>query len=393
MADKPAINTRIYALSDDRMLSILDLLDYFAKQGTMRVSDLHLKVGCPPTYRVDGRLTRLKGPPFTEEIMQKVIRILLTSDADITTLKEMRSVDSSFHIEARQFRLNLFYDNDGPAAAIRALESTPPALETIGFPNNVWQDIIRRQQGLVLMTGITGAGKSTTIASLIDRIVETRPCRIITLEDPIEFRMKSRAAMISQREVGRDVPNYETGLRDALREDPDIIFVGEMRDRDSAQWTLTAAETGHLVFSTLHTRDCRGSISRILDMFPPERRDEVASQLSLGLAYIVCQKLIPRADGQGRAVAMEVLNNVYAVANLIRSSKLEQLYSVMQTKTRDIPEERMLTMERSLAELVRRGDITAIEAEKWCNDWVSFSNEMDHMYSREPEAETPEGWH
>ena len=165
-------------------------------------------------------------------------------------------------------------------------------------------------------------------------------------------------------------------MRDALREDPDIIYVGEMRDRESASWALTAAETGHLVFSTLHTRDCRGSITRLLDMFPAGRRDEVASQLSLGLSHVICQRLVPRADGQGRVVAMEILNNTYALSNLIRQVKIEQIYSQLQTKTRDVPEERMTTLERSLAGLVHKGTVTALEAEKWATHRSAFLDEL-----------------
>ena len=376
--DRPTLVTKIYTLADGRSLSMADLLEYFTKQGAMRVSDLHLKTGCQPTFRIDGRLTKLKGPPLDEVTMKKVVQVLL-SDFDQVTLHETRSVDSSLLTDVKQYRLNCFHDNDGLAVALRALESQPPAVESIGFPNGVYQDILRKQQGLILITGITGAGKSTTISSLIDRIIETRPCRIITLEDPIEYRLKTRTGMVSQREVGRDVPTFEQGLRDALREDPDIIFVGEMRDRESASWTLTAAETGHLVFSTLHTRDCRGSITRLLDMFPSDRRGEVSSQLSLGLSHILCQKLLPRADGKGRVVAMEILNNTYAVSNLIRMGKFEQLYSIMQTRTRDISEERMQTMERSLARLVQSGQIAESVAEKWANDWTSFNNEMEHV--------------
>ena len=163
------------------------------------------------------------------------------------------------------------------------------------------------------------------------------------------------------------------------REDPDVIFVGEMRDRESAMWTLTAAETGHLVFSTLHTRDVRGTVTRVLDMFPPSQQDEVASQLSLGLSHIISQKLVPRADGQGRVVSMEILNNTYAVANLIRLAKMEQLYTYLQTRTKDIPEERMVTNERSLATLVAQGRITALEAEKWANHPVTFMDELQRV--------------
>ncbi|KPK83967.1 MAG: hypothetical protein AMJ81_06890 [Phycisphaerae bacterium SM23_33] len=355
-----------------------DLLAWFAKHGTMRVSDLHLKVGCPPVYRVDGRLKKMKGPPLEEQTVAAMAAALL-SEVELAALQRHRAVDSSYVTEAMQFRLNCFYENDGLAVAIRALEPHPIPVEQIGFPNNAWLDIVNKQWGLVMVTGITGAGKSTTIASLIERIADTRACRIITLEDPIEYRLAGKLAVISQREVGRDVPSFGRGLRDCLREDPDVIFVGEMRDRESATWTLTAAETGHLVFSTLHTRDARGSITRVLDMFPSSQQDEVAGQLSLGLSHIISQKLLPRADGQGRVVAMEILNNTYAVSNLIRLRKMEQVYTQLQTKIKDVPEERMLPLERSLAMLVQAGKVTALEAEKWANHPTVFLEEMQFV--------------
>ena len=359
-------------------LSLRDLLDFFTKAGSMRVSDLHLKVGLPPTYRVDGDLEPMKSGPLSAEAVEAIARRLLT-DAELEALARRQAVDASYPTANMLFRLNAFRESDGLAIAIRALESEVPPPEKIGFPNRTWQDIVGRQQGLVLVTGITGAGKSTTISSLINRIAEKRPCRIITLEDPIEYRLASRKAVVSQREVGRDVPSFEQGLRDCLREDPDVIFVGEMRDRESTSWTLTAAETGHLVFSTLHTRDARGSITRILDLYPPDRQDEVASQLSLGLSHVISQKLIPRAGGNGRVVAMEILQNSYAVANLIRLRKVEQLYSILQTQTKDVPTERMISLERSLAELVRQGDIMAVEAEKWANHPLVFADEMRRL--------------
>jgi len=317
MTSKSDLDEKIYQDAHGKQVSLWDLLEFFSSSGPMRISDMHLKVASPPVYRVDGALQRLKGLDLTCEQVEAVAKALL-SEEEMESLKLNRSVDSSIFTDDMQFRINCFHDRDGLAIAFRALESTVPSVESIGFANNIWRDIITAQQGLVLLTGITGAGKSTTIASLISRIAAERACRIITLEDPIEYRLKSDKAVISQREVGRDVPTFERGLRDCLREDPDVIFVGEMRDRESTSWTLTAAETGHLVFSTLHTRDARGSISRILDMFPTNRQDEVASQLSLGLRSIISQKLIPRCDGKGRVVAMEILNNTYATANLIR---------------------------------------------------------------------------
>lgn len=384
MGDRPTIDTKLYCASDKRKLSMHDMLSYFQQQGSMRVSDLHLKVGSPPVYRVDGNLQRMKGPALDVETVRSLAETLL-SDHELEQLNETGSVDSSHLTETMQFRLNTFRDNEGLAIAIRALDASPPPVEDIGFPNDVWRDIVNKQWGLVLLTGITGAGKSTTIASLIDRIAQTHPRRIITLEDPIEYRLTSDKAIISQREVGRDVPSFARGLRDCLREDPDVIFVGEMRDRESTTWTLTAAETGHLVFSTLHTRDVRGSVTRILDMYPPDQQDEVASQMSLGLSHIISQKLLPRSDGEGRVVAMEVLTNSYATANLIRLRKVEMLYSQLQTRTKDIPDERMITLERSLAGLVKRGDVTPLEAERWANHPSAFLDQMQSLKSADEE--------
>lgn len=378
MVNQELLHVPVYRATDNRVLSMFALLEYFGKRGSLRVSDLHMKAGVPPVYRVDGDLQPIKGAPLDAPAVEALARSLL-SEVEWERMQRDGAVDSSYISETMQFRINCFRDNDGLAIAVRALEKSIPDVEQIGFPNGVWRDIVKEQQGLVLLTGITGAGKSTTIAALIDRIAAERPCRIITLEDPIEYRLKSKVAVTSQREVGRDVPSFERGLRDCLREDPDVIFVGEMRDRESTRWTLTAAETGHLVFSTLHTRDVRGTVTRILDMFPPNQQDEVASQLSLGLSHIIAQKLIPRADGQGRVVAMEILNNTYALSNLIRLAKTEQIYSMLQTRTKDVPEERMVTLERSLARLVRAGTITALEAEKWANHPNAFLDELQHV--------------
>jgi len=383
MSDKPSIETKLYTLNDGEEASMQDLLDFFAKQGTLRVSDLHLKVGCPPAYRMDGALQKLSGPPLDEATVLALASTML-EEPELEALAADRSVDSSYITEKMQFRFNCFYESHGLAVAIRALDAEPIAIEKIGFPNKVWEDIVDKQWGLVLVTGITGAGKSTTIASLIGRIADTRPCRIITMEDPIEYRLHGKSGVISQREVGRDVPSFARGLRDCLREDPDVIFVGEMRDRESATWTLTAAETGHLVFSTLHTRDARGSVTRLLDMFPANQQDEVASQLSLGLSHIISQKLIPRADGSGRVVAMEIANNTYAISNIIRQRKMEQMYTQLQTKTKDVPAERMLTLERSLATLVRAGTVTAFEAERYANDPAAFADELSRIDQPRP---------
>jgi twitching motility protein PilT len=376
MTEEYIASAKVYETENLGKLSILDMLDYFEKKGAMRVSDLHIKVGAPPTYRIDGDLVKLKGQTVTTDVANQLIYPLL-SDENLQKFASQYSVDCSYRFGSLQFRINVFQENDGICAAIRALSLDIPKVEIIGFPNDVWKDIVSRKQGLVLLTGITGAGKSTTIASLIDRISEKRPCRIITVEDPIEYIYRQKHSIISQREVGRDVKSFVDGLRAMLREDPDIIFVGEMRDAETISMTLMAAETGHLVFSTLHTRDTTGTITRILDYFPPGRQNEVQNQLSLGLAYIISQKLVPKKDGKGRIVAMEVLNNNnYACANLIRTGKIEQLYSQLQTKTKDKPDEKMITMEKHLAMLVKDDKLDLLEAQKWANNLTSFVDIM-----------------
>ncbi len=378
MAEENSASAKIYPTAEHGKLSILDMLEYFVKHGAMRVSDLHIKVGTPPAYRIDGDLINLKGPPVTGQMAKQLLYPLLSNE-NMRKLRSERSVDSSYRLGQLQFRNNIFMENDGLAGAIRALSLDIPPVEDIGFPNNVWKDIIERKHGLVLMTGITGAGKSTTIASIVDRIAEKRACRIMSVEDPIEYIFNQKHSMISQREVGRDVKSFAQGLKEMLRQDPDIIFVGEMRDPETISMTLMAAETGHLVFSTLHTRDATGTVTRILDYFPAGRQAEVRNQLSLGLAYIICQKLVPKKDATGRLVAMEILNNNYACANLIRVGKVEQLYSQLQTKTQDKPDEKMMTLERHLAMLVKQDKIDLLEAKKWTNDLKCFMDAMQRV--------------
>lgn len=370
------VNKNVYPTEDMGQLSIQDMLTYFENMGTMRVSDLHLKVGVPPTYRVDGDLEKLKGPNLTPEMAEQLILPLLSQNS-IDKLRELHSVDCSYRIADTHFRINVFKENDGICAAIRALSANILPVEKTGFPNDVWKDIINRKNGLVLLTGVAGAGKSTTIASMINRISEEKACRIITIEDPIEYIFEQKKALISQREIGRDVYSFIDGLRSMLREDPNIVFVGEMRDAETIAMTLMAAETGHLVFSTLHTRDTAGTIMRILDYFPPGRQNEVRNQLSLGLAYIISQKLVPRKDGKGRIVAMEILNNNYATANLIRTGKVEQIYSQLQTKTSNRYDEKMITMERHLARLVKEDKIELEEAQKWANNIATFGEALN----------------
>jgi twitching motility protein PilT len=375
MAEEYSVTAKVYPTAEQDKFSIMNMLEYFERQGALRVSDLHIKVGTPPAYRIDGNLVKLKGPSVTADMAKQLIYPLL-SDDKLAKLRTQHSVDCSYRLGNLQFRINIFMENDGLAGAIRALSMDIPKIEEIGFPNNVWHDIINRKHGLVLLTGITGAGKSTTIASLIARISEKSAYRIMSVEDPIEYLFPQKYSMVSQREVGRDVNSFHGGLREMLRQDPDVIFVGEMRDAETISMTLMAAETGHLVFSTLHTRDATGTITRVLDYFDSGRQAEVRNQLSLGLAYIISQKLVPKKDGSGRIVAMEILNNNYACANLIRTGKIEQIYSQLQTKTREKTDEKMITMEKHMAMLVRDNKVDLLEAKKWVNNIKTFTDAM-----------------
>ena len=379
MSESHLASAKVYHTENAGIMSILDMLAFFEEKGAMRVSDLHLKVGVAPTFRIDGNLVKLKGEPLTAELAEQLIHPLMSGD-NLQRLKSHQSVDCSYRYGNLQFRINIFQENDGLAAAIRALSMDVPEVEKVGFPNDIWQSIIQRTHGLVLITGITGAGKSTTIASLINRIGQMRSSRIITLEDPIEYVLAQQNSVISQREVGRDVPTFTAGLKEMMREDPDIIFVGEMRDAETIAMTLMAAETGHLVFSTLHTRNAIGTVTRILDYFPEGRQVEVRNQLSLSLACIVSQKLVPCADGSGRVVAMEILNNNYAVSNLIRTGKTEQIYTQLQTKTRNQPDQMMIPLENHLVRLIRQGRITENEARKWANDVKVFDDAMQRLF-------------
>jgi len=375
MTEEYPASAKVYSTAEFGKFSLIDMLAYFEEHGAMRVSDLHIKVGASPAYRIDGNLVKIKGLAVTPEVAKQLIYPLLTEE-NRQKLQTQYNVDCSYRFGSLQFRINVFQENDGICAAIRALSLEIPRVEEIGFPNNVWEDIINLKHGLVLLTGITGAGKSTTIASLIDRISEKSACRIITVEDPIEYLFQQKYSVISQRELGRDVKSFLHGLRAMLREDPDVIFVGEMRDPETIAMTLMAAETGHLVFSTLHTRNVAGTVTRIMDYFPSGRQNEVRNQLSLGLSYIVSQKLVPRKDGKGRVVAMEILNNNYACANLIRTGKIEQLYSQLQIKTQNRPGEKMMTLEKHLAILVKQDKIDLLEAKKWVNNIRVFADAM-----------------
>ena len=335
----------------------------YLSNGMPRISDFHFKAGEPVRFRMDGELTPLKGGDLlSAAAVEAIVRVLIgPSYREAFAADTLADVDTSYNIQGCTFRINAFREIDGPAAAVRLLPPEVPSPSKLGFPSDgVWEGIVQRRQGLVLLTGQTGSGKSTTIASLVQHMTKTRALRVITLEDPIEYRFQPGRGMVSQREIGKHTRSFGDGLRSAVREDPDIIYVGEMRDSTSAGLALTAAETGHLVFTTLHTRDTIGAITRIVDLFPEREQATVCAQLAMSLAYVVCQKLVDRADGKGRIPAMEVLRNSPAISNMLRSGKWQQIYSNMQTGGADS----MVTMEASLDHLYQRGIISANEVRR-----------------------------
>jgi twitching motility protein PilT len=374
MAQNYDINQPIYQVGDSP-LSFAQMLNYFIdpayKRGNLsRISDMHVKMGRPVSFRIDDDLTPMPGAvDVTGEVIRYMLGILLSEKHLAIALSddEVQDVDTAFEWETEgvNFRLNIFRDRDGLAFVMRVLASDIPSIQEVGLPSDkIWQDITALKRGLVLVTGVTGSGKSTTISSLINHVNLYRKTRIITLEDPVEFLFKSESSMVSQRQVGQDVPTFAGGLRSALRENPDVIFVGEIRDTETASLALSAAETGHLVFSTLHTRDAKGALSRIVDMFPSEQTKSLCLQLSFSLSFVLSQKLVPRADGNGRVLAMEVLKNIPALGNLIRSGNWQQVYSTMETQSK----EGMMTMEQHLLHLYQHGIISKETAITYTNE-------------------------
>lgn len=308
-------------------------------------SDLLVSVGTPPRIRIDGTLRVLREEPVTLEESSAYVRELL-DDERVAVLQQYRSVDFAFTgVGGARFRGNVYYSKGAFSIALRHLPGAIPTPEALGLPPAIVR-MAERRSGLILVTGPTGSGKSTTIASLLERINLTRACHIVTIEDPIEFRFHHKMAMVDQREIGWDALTFADGLRSVLREDPDVVLVGEMRDLDSTSSTITVAETGHLVFGTLHTNDAPTAVDRIIDVFPTEQQHQIRIQLAASLLGVVHQRLYPRPEG-GRVAAFEVLVATETVRRMIREGKTEQLKAVMKTDV----SEGMLTLDQSLAHL------------------------------------------
>ena len=324
-------------------------------------SDLLLIAGSGIVMRVDGELTAPAGPELSGEDIRNLVLPLL-SPGQYEELRRRRSADISFvRPEIGRFRLNIHHQRGTLAASFRLLPGRIPSIDSLNLPA-ILKRLCDRRQGLVLVTGPTGCGKSSTLAAMVDRINTERRCHIVTIEDPVEFDHPNRNSLIEQIEVGRDTPDFAGTVRSVLRQSPDVILVGEMRDAETIATVLTAAETGHLVFSTLHTNDTSQAVSRILDSFPTANQPQTRQQLSLALAAIIAEQLVPTADGAGRVPALEIMIATDAIRNLIRKGLDHQLRSQVATARAD----GMMTMEQSLADLVRRGRITRDAALAHC---------------------------
>ncbi len=331
----------------------MDLVDILLEVLERDASDLHLTVGSPPIIRINGQLERLDYPRLSANDTRELIYSILSQDQR-QRLENEWEIDFSYSVPGRaRFRVNAYFQRNSLGAAFRLIPIQIKKLDELGLPKAL-HDLTRKPRGFVIVTGPTGSGKSTTLAAMIDEINETRDEHIMTVEDPIEFLHRHKKCMVNQREVGADTKSFNRALKSVLRQDPDIILVGEMRDTETMATALTAAETGHLVFATLHTQDAPQTIDRIIDVFPPYQQDQIRVQLSTTLMGVCTQQLLPTADGRGRVVACELLVPTPAVRNLIREGKTHQIYSVMQTGT----QHGMQTMDAALADLVRRGMIT-----------------------------------
>jgi twitching motility protein PilT len=337
--------------------------DFSAVLGQMveaKASDVHLTPGFAPAIRDKGRIHAMEGFPVLNSQQTREVVYGILNDDQRKRFETNKQLDFAYAIPGvARFRVNCFFQRGSVSAAFRLVPQEIPSLESLGVPQ-VLRDLTRKPRGFVLVTGPTGSGKSTTLAAMLDVINSEREDHILTIEDPIEFLHRHKHSIVNQREIGSDAPDFALGLRAALRQDPDVIMVGEMRDLETISTALTAAETGHLVFATLHTQSTAQTVDRIIDVFPPQQQGQVRTQLSIALQGIVTQQLLPTIDGKGRVAACEVLIPTPAVRNLIREGKTHQIYGALQTSGAV----GMQTMDADLARLVRTGKISRALAEQ-----------------------------
>jgi len=345
-------------------------------------SDLHITTGSPPQYRIDGKLTPLNMPQFTAADTKRVCYSVLT-DLQRHIFEEENELDLSFGVKGlARFRANIFRQRGAVAGAFRVIPFKTYSFSELGLPP-VISEITKKPAGLILVTGPTGCGKSTTLTSILDKINISRNQHIVTVEDPIEYLHAHKGCIVNQREVHADTKSFTTALKYVLRQDPDIVLIGEMRDLETIESALNIAETGHLTFATLHTSSAVSSINRIIDVFPPHQQVQVRAQLSFVLEGVMCQQLIPRASGVGRVLSVEVMIPNAAIRNLIREDKVHQIYSQMQVGQSKFG---MLTMNQSLIDLYRRGLITLKEAMARSSDLDEFNQMLENLAPSDKKA-------
>ena len=331
---------------------MFEKLEELAKNNK-KISDFHIRTGWPLAYRQTGEIHKIPDVLVKAQDLQDLLSTNC-NEIEMKRFQDTHELDSSVTLSGLRFRANFYKTIQGPAAVLRRVESVIPTMDQFDLPP-VLYDIIDMHKGLVLVTCPTGSGKSTTLAAIVNEINKTRTSNIITVEDPVEFIHKDLKSIVSHREVGKQTQTFATALKAALREDPDVILVGEMRDLETVSLALTAAETGHLVFGTLHTSGAPSTINRIIDVFPPEQQAQIRAQISTSLKMVVTQRLLKTKDGQGRCGAFEVMKCTPPIQNLIRESKIHQIPSIMQTAVKD----GMITMTKSLEDLVKAGKIDA----------------------------------
>ena len=335
-------------------MDITQLLAFGVEQGA---SDCHLSAGEPPMIRIHGDLKKLDNPPLTKEQVHALVYDIM-NDAQRKTFEETRECDFSFELgEVARFRVNVFMQRKGEGAVFRTIPTKIMTLEELGMPA-ILKQLCEKEKGLILVTGPTGSGKSTTLAAMIDYLNNTFEGHILTVEDPIEFVHPSKKCLVNQRELGPHTHSFANALRAALREDPDVILVGEMRDLETIQLALTAAETGHIVFGTLHTSSAPKTVDRVIDVFPPNQQAQIRAQFAESIEAVLTQTLLKKKGG-GRAAALEIMTGTTAIRNLIREGKIHQIPGTMQVSQKD----GMQTMDMALTSLVTRGIVTKEEAQ------------------------------
>lgn len=350
------------------MFEIEDILKA-AKEA--KASDVHLTVGIPPKMRVNGKIITMQYPKLMPVDTMEIVLSIMT-ETQREKFEEYGEYDMSFSIpDTGRYRVNVYKQRGSAALAFRLVGTQIPSLAELGVPESV-SDLYQKKRGLILVTGPTGSGKSTTLAAIIDKVNSNRDAHVITLEDPIEYLHQHKLSMVNQREIGIDSMNYAKALRAALREDPDVILVGEMRDFETISVAITAAETGHLVLSTLHTIGAASTVDRVIDVFPPHQQQQIRVQLANVLEAVVSQQLLPKMDGSGRAAAFEVLHANYAVRNLIREGKSHQLASVMQTNRKL----GMITMDEAIIQGYYEGKFDRETAIQFAQDADSMANKI-----------------